>query len=60
MALFDERRIAARGEPAVGRLVGMTCSACHLEIPAVDSDRISRLDKDEVVDCPQCGALLVR
>ena len=60
MALYDERRIAARGEPAVGRLVGMTCSACHLEIPAVDRDRISRLDTDEIVDCPQCGALLVR
>ena len=60
IALYDERRIAARGELAVGRLVGMTCSACHLEIPAVDRDRISRLDRDEVVDCPQCGALLVR
>lgn len=58
--LYEQRRVAARGAPAVGRLIGTTCNACHLEISAVDADRIGRMDADEPADCPQCGVLLVR
>ncbi|WP_420440460.1 zinc ribbon domain-containing protein [Candidatus Poriferisodalis sp.] len=60
VALYEERRTAARGAPVLGRLVGTTCSACHLEVPSVDYERIVHLGPDELAECPQCGALLVR
>lgn len=60
ISVYEQRRAAARGEPVVGRLVGTTCSACHLEIPSVDFERIARLESDELAECPHCGALLVR
>ena len=59
ISVYERRRAAARGEPVVGRLVGTTCSACHLEVPSVDHERIVHLDPDELAECPQCGALLV-
>ena len=60
ISVYEQRRASARGEPVVGRLVGTTCSACHLEIPSVDYERIARLEPDELAECPHCGALLVR
>lgn len=60
ISVYEQRRATARGEPVVGRLVGTTCSACHLEIPSVDFERIARLEPDELAECPHCGALLVR
>ena len=60
VAVYEQRRTTARGEPVVGRLIGTTCSACHLEVPSVDYERITRLAPDQLAECPQCGALLVR
>ena len=60
VSVYEERRAIARGAPVVGRLVGTTCSACHLEVSSVDFERIVHLEPDELVECPQCGALLVR
>lgn len=60
VAVYEARRADARGNPVLGRLVGTTCSACHLEVPSVDYEHITRLDPDELAECPQCGALLVR
>ncbi|WP_420443648.1 zinc ribbon domain-containing protein [Candidatus Poriferisodalis sp.] len=60
VSIYEERRAIARGAPVVGRLVGTTCSACHLEVSSVDFERIMHLEPDELVECPQCGALLVR
>ncbi len=60
ISVYEQRRVSARGEPVVGRLIGANCSACHLDVPAVDHERIGRLDPDELAECPQCGALLVR
>ena len=60
VSVYEERRAIARGAPVVGRLVGTTCSACHLEVSSVDFERIMHLEPDELVECPQCGALLVR
>jgi hypothetical protein len=60
VSVYEERRAVARGAPVLGRLVGMTCSACHLEVSSVDYERIARLGPDELAECPQCGALLVR
>ena len=60
VSVYEQRRVIARGAPVVGRLVGTTCSACHLEVPSVEYERIVNLEPDELAECPQCGALLVR
>lgn len=60
VSLYERRRAAARGAPVVGRLVGAVCGACHLEIASVEYERIRCLDPDELAECPECGALLVR
>ena len=60
VTVYERRRTAARGAPVLGRLVGTTCSACHLEVSSVDYEHIVHLGPDELAECPQCGALLVR
>jgi predicted nucleic acid-binding Zn-ribbon protein len=42
------------------RLVGNHCDGCHLELSAVEVDRLRRLPPDEVVTCEECGRILVR
>lgn len=42
------------------RLVGPSCTGCHLTLPATEIDRIKRLDPTVVVYCDQCGRILVR
>jgi predicted nucleic acid-binding Zn-ribbon protein len=48
------------GGVAVARLEGGRCAGCHLSLPAIELDRIRRLPPDEIVECEQCGRLLVR
>ena len=48
------------GGVAVARLVGTTCQGCHLQLSAVEVDRIRKLGVDEIVHCEECGRLLVR
>lgn len=48
------------GGIAVARLVGTTCQGCHLQLSAVEVDRIRKLGVDEIVHCEECGRLLVR
>ena len=60
VTIYEQRRAQARGAPVLGRLIGTTCSACHLDLPSVEHEHITRLDPDELAECPQCGALLVR
>ena len=45
---------------AVARLVGTTCQGCHLQLSAVEIDRIRKLGVDELVHCEACGRILVR
>lgn len=52
-----------RGRPGavgVARLVGSTCHGCHLDLPAVEVDRLKKLPPDELVHCDECGCILVR
>ncbi len=60
VSLYEQRRAAAEGSPVIGRLIGVTCTACHLELPSVDHEGIVRLGPQEMAECPLCGALLVR
>ena len=58
--IYDKQRASMRGRVAVGRLVGATCDACHLELSAVEVDRVRHMPDIEPAFCPECGALLVR
>jgi uncharacterized protein len=51
---------ARLGGTGAARLVGNRCEGCHLDLPAVDIDRIKRLPDDAIVTCDQCGRILVR
>jgi len=48
------------GGVGAARLVGGSCSGCHLTLPAVEVDRLKRAAPDELVLCDQCGRILVR
>jgi predicted nucleic acid-binding Zn-ribbon protein len=54
-------RIRARlGGIGAARLVGTSCSGCHLTLPATEVARIRVAPPDEMVFCDQCGRILVR
>lgn len=55
-----ERLRAKLGGVAVARLQGNRCTGCNLTLPAMEIDRIRHLPPDELVECEQCGRLLVR
>jgi predicted nucleic acid-binding Zn-ribbon protein len=55
-----ERIRSRNGGIGAARLVGTSCSGCHLSLPAVEVDRLKRAKPDEVVLCDQCGRILVR
>jgi uncharacterized protein len=48
------------GGVAVAKLEGASCRGCHLQLSAVELDRIRKLPRDEVVHCEECGRILVR
>ena len=48
------------GGVAVARLVGSTCDGCHMALSAVSFDKIKRQDEDALVNCDQCGRILIR
>ena len=45
---------------AAGRLVGRECGACRLSITATNLEEILALPADEIAECPNCQAYLVR
>jgi predicted nucleic acid-binding Zn-ribbon protein len=58
VAEYERRREKNRGF-GIARLVGDTCQACHLSIPATEVERIRRTGGDPVASCDNCGAILV-
>ena len=50
---------ARLGGTGAARLVGNRCSGCHLELPAMEVDRIRHLEPGTMVTCEQCGRILV-
>lgn len=52
-------RLATRGI-AAGLLRGGTCEACRMVLSGTDISAIRQAADDEVVTCPECGAILVR
>jgi predicted nucleic acid-binding Zn-ribbon protein len=55
-----ERIRSHSGGIGAARLVGASCSGCHLSLPAVEVDRLKRAGPDDVILCDQCGRILVR
>ena len=53
------QRKADRGSSA-GQLIGRECGACRLSITATNLDEITALPADEIAECPNCQAYLVR
>jgi predicted nucleic acid-binding Zn-ribbon protein len=50
---------AKHGGVGAARLVGNSCSGCHLTLPLSEVDRIRREPADALVFCDQCGRILV-
>ena len=57
-ALYERQR--AGGGPGAGRLLGHRCGACRIEIGRGEMSRILSAAEDELVRCPECGAILLR
>jgi hypothetical protein len=54
-----ERQRASSGTGA-GRLMGRRCGACRIELDRGELARISAAPDDEVLQCPECRAILLR
>lgn len=58
VALYEKQR--AGGGAGAGLLQGKRCGACRIEIDRGEMARIQAADDDEVLRCPECGAILLR
>jgi predicted nucleic acid-binding Zn-ribbon protein len=58
VSLYEHQR--SRGGAGAGRLQGRRCGACRIEIDQGELARISAAADDEVLRCPECGAILLR
>ena len=58
LALAYQRK--ADRSVAVGKLAGRECGACRLSITATNLEEIVALPADEISECPNCQAYLVR
>jgi predicted nucleic acid-binding Zn-ribbon protein len=58
LALYD--RIRSSGKVGAAQLNGSQCQACRLSLDAVALGEIRSAAADQVVRCPECGAVLVR
>ncbi|HZQ83309.1 MAG TPA: C4-type zinc ribbon domain-containing protein [Acidimicrobiales bacterium] len=54
-----ERLRSRLGGIGAARLVGTSCSGCHLTLPATEIDRIKKAPPDAFFTCDQCGRILV-
>lgn len=57
--LYEKVRTSANGIGAA-LLIGNKCDGCHLEINAIERERIKGLEAEEVLRCEECRRILVR
>jgi uncharacterized protein len=57
-AIYERQRSA--GKAGAGPLLGRRCGACRMELDRGELARISAAAEDDVLRCPECGAILVR
>ncbi len=55
-----EKLRSGLGGIGAARLVGTSCSGCHLTLPASEVARLKREPPDALILCDQCGRILVR
>ena len=53
-------RLRTRGGAGAGLLQARRCGACRIEIDRGEMSRIAAAPEDDVLTCPECGAILVR
>jgi uncharacterized protein len=58
VALYERQR--AGGGPGAGLLEERRCGACRIEIGRGELAQISAAADDDVLRCPECGAILLR
>ncbi len=58
MVVYERQR--AGGGAGAGLLQGRRCGACRIEIDRGELSRISAAADDDVLRCPECGAILLR
>jgi len=59
MATYETTRGDCGGIGA-SRLVDKTCEGCHLQLSAIEIDRIRKAAEDELIRCGECTRILVR
>jgi predicted nucleic acid-binding Zn-ribbon protein len=59
-SLYEQLRAKLGGVGAARLEPGGRCGGCHLTLPATEVARIKRGSADAVVQCDQCGRILVR
>jgi hypothetical protein len=57
-AIYERQRVG--GGPGAGLLQGHRCGACRIEIGRGELARITAAAEDDVMRCPECGAILLR
>lgn len=57
-ALYE--RIRKSGKVAAAKLNGSRCEACRMHIDHMELSAIAAAPSDDVVRCPECGAILIR
>ncbi len=60
LAEYEELRTANGGVGVAHLEHGTTCGGCHLQLSAMERDRIKGLPEDARIYCEECGRLLVR
>jgi uncharacterized protein len=58
VALYERQR--SHGGAGAGLLQGRRCGACRIEIDQGERARIAAAAEDDVLRCPECGAILLR
>ncbi|MDJ0322564.1 C4-type zinc ribbon domain-containing protein [Cryobacterium sp. PH31-AA6] len=58
-ALYEKRFVSGRGN-AAALLRARTCSGCTITLTGSDLDAVRSAPADDVLFCPDCGAILVR
>jgi hypothetical protein len=58
LARYEQLRSKLGGTGAA-RLVGASCSGCHLTLSSMELDRVRKAASDAVITCEQCGRILV-
>nr|WP_221244104.1 C4-type zinc ribbon domain-containing protein [Cryobacterium roopkundense] len=59
VALYEKRRVTGRGN-AAALLRARTCNGCTMTLTGNDLAEVRQAAADEVLFCPDCGAILVR